>query len=202
MAVVLMIHPAGLFGHEQPWRTVGRRTDGTAGPRSAREARSSRSWALALLLAAPLFFYPGVPDEACRALPCSRAPSTFCSGTAGFVVRPCAFFGTAAYVAALRREGWGLTPELAILAGARCGGLAGPRVRRAGDPPPGHLLRDGHAGARADVVFLLPAGAVHPRRGRHPGRAARHLFGVLDLRSARPCTISCSPSSSVCFMLV
>ncbi len=45
--------------------------------------------------------------------------------------------------------------------------------RRARDPPPGHLLRDDHAGAGADDVLLRPAGEVHRRRGRHPGGAAR-----------------------------
>ena len=63
----------------------------------------------------------------------------------------------------------------AILAGtrgaARCSALV---VGAARDPPPGHLLRDDHAGARADDLLLLPAGAVHRRRGRHPGGAARH----------------------------
>ena len=40
-----------------------------------------------------------------------------------------AFFGGAAYVTAHAAKVWGLTPELAILARHRCGGLPGPRVR-------------------------------------------------------------------------
>ena len=51
--------------------------------------------------------------------------------------------------------------------GARPGG----RADR--DPPPGHLLRDDHAGDGADGLLRLPAGALHRRRGRPAGRAAR-----------------------------
>ena len=47
-----------------------------------------------------------------------------------------------------------------------------PGRRRDRHPPPGHLLRDGDAGAGADGLLLLPAGEVHRRRGRHPGDAA------------------------------
>ena len=84
------------------------------------------------------------------------------------------FLGIAGYTAAHAAKVWGLTPELAILAGtARCRACSGSSsgllaIRRAG-----HLLRDDHARARADGLFLLPAGAFHPRRGRHPGGAAR-----------------------------
>ena len=48
-------------------------------------------------------------------------------------------------------------------------GTGGGRDRH---PPAGHLFRDGHAGAVADGVLLLPAGQVHRRRGRHPGHPA------------------------------
>ncbi|CAA9350783.1 MAG: Branched-chain amino acid transport system permease protein LivM, partial [uncultured Microvirga sp.] len=53
----------------------------------------------------------------------------------------------------------------------------GPCFRRAGDPPPGHLLRHDHPGARPDGLLLLaPDPALHGRRGRHPGGAARQPF--------------------------
>jgi hypothetical protein len=64
------------------------------------------------------------------------------------------------------------------------GGTASPPAGpggAAGHPPPGHLLRDDHAGAGADGLLLLPAGAVHRRRGRHPGGAARQPVRRLDL---------------------
>ena len=68
---------------------------------------------------------------------------------------------------------WGLPPELAILFGAARRRRLRPDRRRARDPPPGHLFRHDHAGAGADDVLLRGAGAVHRRRGRHPGGAAR-----------------------------
>ena len=89
------------------------------------------------------------------------------------------FFGGAAYVTAHAVKVWGLEPlSSGILLGAAGAARPGPRRRLPRHPPAGHLLRDDHAGAVADVLLLLPAGAVHPWRGRHPGRAARHLLGV------------------------
>ncbi len=81
--------------------------------------------------------------------------------------------------------------------------LLGVVVGAARDPPAGHLLRDDHARARADDVLLLPAGAVHARRGRHPGGAARQA-----VRRPRPvatrssCTTSCSRSSCAAFLFI
>jgi len=57
-------------------------------------------------------------------------------------------------------------------------GLAG---RHAGDPPPGHLFRDDHAGAGADGLLLLPAG---PFTGGEDGIQAvprGRLFGFIDM---------------------
>ncbi|CAA9209535.1 MAG: Branched-chain amino acid transport system permease protein LivM, partial [uncultured Acetobacteraceae bacterium] len=48
-------------------------------------------------------------------------------------------------------------------------------VRLGGHPPAGHLLRHDHPGAGADGVLLLRPGAVHRRRGRHPGHPTRQL---------------------------
>ena len=91
------------------------------------------------------------------------------------------FLGTAGYVCAHAAKEWGWPPEFAILGGTLAAAAMGVRRRPAGDPAAGHLFRDDHAGARADGVFLLPAGAVHARRGRHPGGAARQA-----VRRARP----------------
>ena len=111
------------------------------------------------------------------------------------------FLGTAGYVTAHALKVWGLTPELGILAGtvgaAALGVITGARRH----PPPGHLLRDDHAGAVAAVVFHLSADAVHPRRRRHPGHSARlsvrHLqsrpadHAVLRHRWSASCSASC-----------
>ena len=74
-----------------------------------------------------------------------------------------AFFGMGSYVTAWTAKNWGLSPEIAILLGGVTGGGAGRGVRLARHPPPGHLLRDDHAGAGADGLFLLPASAIHRR---------------------------------------
>ena len=86
------------------------------------------------------------------------------------------FLGTAGYVCAHAAKEWGWPPELAILAGTLAADAARHHRRRARDPAPGHLLRDDHARARADDLLLLPAGAVHARRGRHPVGAARQAL--------------------------
>jgi hypothetical protein len=68
-----------------------------------------------------------------------------------------------------RGEGLGLSARICDSSPAAIGGDgARRRHRRAGDPPPGHLLRDDHARDGADDLLLLPADAVHARRGRHP----------------------------------
>ena len=71
---------------------------------------------------------------------------------------------------------WGWGPMLGILAGTAVAALPSALVfGRRRHPAAGHLFRHGHPGAGADGVLLLPAGALHRRRGRHPGasRAAR-----------------------------
>ena len=84
-----------------------------------------------------------------------------------------AFFGAAAYVDRLAGALGGLAARARRARRHRGRGAARPGRRPDRDPPPGHLLRDDHAGAGADGVFRLPAGAVHRRRGRPAGRAAR-----------------------------
>ena len=85
------------------------------------------------------------------------------------------FFGMAGYFYGHVVKAWDMPPELGLLAGVAGRGGAGPGDRRAGDPPPGHLLRHDHARLRADDLLLLRAGAVHRRRGRPAGhrRASR-----------------------------
>src|SRR6516164_1129811 len=63
------------------------------------------------------------------------------------------FFGWASYVGAHAAKVWGFPPELAILSGTA-------------------------TGAGADDVFLRHPSAVHSRRGRHPGSAARKAVRV------------------------
>ncbi len=107
------------------------------------------------------------------------------------------FLGTAGYVCAHAAKEWGWPPELAILAGTAASALLGHRRGRARDPAAGHLFRDDHAGARADDLLLLSAGAVHARRGRHPGGAARQaLRRSSTCRTRSSCTTSCWRSSS------
>ena len=182
MAIVLLVRPAG------PVREGGvrwRRADAVAS-RERAAADAARTWLafavlLALVCVAPFVALPGVPDEGAvlravrlRLQPAARLRRACCRSA---MRRSSA---SAGYVAGARRQGLGLPPELGHP--RRHGwspALLGLGRRRARHPPPGHLLRDDHAGACADGLLLLPAGAVHRRRGRHPGGAARHAcFGV------------------------
>jgi branched-chain amino acid transport system permease protein len=101
-----------------------------------------------------------------------------------------AFFGFAAYVTgwlhqvapgldARGRHAWA-APSLAALLGLLVGLVA---IRRQGI----YFAMITLAMAQM-VYFHLPAGAVHRRRRRPAGRAARQLFGLLPLASTRPCT--------------
>ena len=118
------------------------------------------------------------------------------------VVRPCAVFRLGELCRRASRQGRHHPDPLlgrevachsaaAALARAcdprRHAGRGGARADRrlARDPPAGHLFRHDHARAGADDVLLRRAGAVHRRRGRHPGGAARHLFGVDQSRRSK-----------------
>ena len=72
----------------------------------------------------------------------------------------------------------------------------GPGARLPRDPPAGHLLRHDHPGAGADGLLLLPAGAVHRRRGRHPAGAARRAVRLHLDCSPTWRSIGWSPSCS------
>ena len=74
-----------------------------------------------------------------------------------------AFLGGSAYVAGHAIKVW--QPDARSSAsspGTLHGRAAGLAVRLAGHPPPGHLLRDDHAGAGADDVLRRAAGASSP----------------------------------------
>ena len=140
---------------------------------------------VAVLVVAPFFVYPVFLMKAlCFAL--FACAFNLLIGYVGLLSFGHAlFFGWASYLAAHAAKVWGFPPELAILAGAADRGGARPGRRLARHPPPGHLLRDDHAGARADDVLLRAAGDVHRRRGRHPGGAARQVCSASSISPTR-----------------
>ena len=105
------------------------------------------------------------------------------------------FFGLASYVCAHAAKVWGLEPVSAIAVGVA-------RLRRARASITGalaircerHLFRHDHRRLLADGLFLLRRGALHPRRGRHPGGAAG--------QGARPLRSVAIPGSSTVFVAV
>ena len=106
------------------------------------------------------------------------------------------FLGMAGYVVGARGQGLGASAGTRDPRGHGRLDRARGAHRTARHPPPGHLLRDDHARARPDGLLLLPAGAVHRRRGRHPVRAAREVPRAPRPERARwSSTTSCSPSS-------
>jgi hypothetical protein len=102
-----------------------------------------------------------------------------------------AFFGFAAYVTGyvVKVQAW---PPSSASWRAPAWRLAGHPVRPDRDPPPGHLLRDDHAGPGADGVLRLPAGALHRRRRRLQAVPARHAVrGAAAGLRHRSCTTWC-----------
>ena len=155
-------------------------TKGLVRSRGAREppvaADGSASASLLLIaLAAPFYLYPVLLMTAlCFAL--FACAFNLLIGFVGLLsFGHAAFFGGAAYVTAHAAKVWGLTPELAILLGTAAAAFLGLVFGWLDDPPPGHLFRDDHPGARADDLLHRAPGAVHPWRGRHSGRAARRI---------------------------
>ena len=173
---------------------------------------------VALGLVAPLFIYPVfLMKVLCFAL--FACAFNLLVGYVGLLSFGHAmFFGFAAYVAGhlakvgtvqlpfgLPFVGWAwltiplppLTPELAILAATLVAALLGLIVGVDRHPPAGHLLRHGHAGAGADGVLPVRAGAVHRRRGRHPGHpAAAAVRPAADSPTTSCSTTWCWRSSS------
>ena len=144
-------------------------------PAERQDRRRRRGRVLVALSCAPWFAYPVFLMKAlCFAL--FACAFNLLLGYAGLMCFGHAmFFGMAGYFCGHVVKVWGLPPELGLLAGVLARGAARPGDRRAGDPPPGHLLRHDHARLRADDLLLLRPGAVHRRRGRPAGhcRASR-----------------------------
>ena len=161
MVIVLLTLPHGLFG---------RRPDMFGFSRSQQIAFLVM---LALIVVCPFVLYPVfLMRVLCVAL--FACAFNLMIGYVGLLsFGHAAFFGMGSYVAAWTMKFWHVDAAIAIMPGRRDRRRAGPVPRLSGDPPLRHLLRHDHAGAGADGVFLLPRGAVHRRRGRHPAGAAR-----------------------------
>ena len=165
--------------------STARRRPPTAPTRRSERADRLRGHGRGRCVVAPLFIYPRVPDEGavlCAVRLRLQSADRLCRAA---VVRPCALLrlgelSCGAYAAKV----WGFAAGACHPRRHRDRGAARPDRRVAGDPPAGHLFRHDHAGARADDVLLRGAGAVHRRRGRHPGGAARQA--VRPGRSERP----------------
>ena len=173
MAIVLLFKPAGPV-----------REGGVMGPI---EHRAARAWLAGLAGAGGAPFIGLYPIFMMKALCFAMFACAFnlLLGFTGLLS-----FGHAAFPrrGGLRHRlagegaGW-VALELGVLAGtlfaAAIGLSSGDR-----DPPPGHLfLRHDHAGDGADGVLRLAAGALHRRRGRPAGRAARQAVRPVDLSS-------------------
>ena len=92
-----------------------------------------------------------------------------------------AFFGSAAYVTAHAVKVWGLTPELGILLGVATAAAFGLLFGVIAIRRQGIYFAMVTLALSQMVFFLALAAAVHRRRGRHPGGAARH-----PVRDVRP----------------
>ena len=177
MAIVLLVKPAGALREDDVTaHGVEARPGITARATARRDALAphpDRRPGRRSLLVAPFVIYPVfLMKMLCFAL--FACAFNLLIGYVGLLSFGHAlFFGGAGYLAAHAARVWGLPFELAVLTGTATGAVlrAGGRVAR--HPAAGDLLRDDHPGPRADVLLLLPPGAVHRRRGRHPGRAAR-----------------------------
>ena len=110
--------------------------------------------------ARPAALYPVFPDEGAvlRAVRRRLQPADRLRGPVSLAT-PCSF-GFAAYISAYTVKWWAGRRSLAS-SRARLWPCSWAWWRVYRHSPAGHLLRDGDAGAGADGVLLLPAGAVH-----------------------------------------
>ena len=108
-----------------------------------------------------------------------------------------AFFGSASYVSAHAAKVWGLTPELAILAGTAAAAVLGLAIGALAIRRQGIYFAMVTLAFAQMVFFFCAAGGVHRRRGRHPGGAARAPVRRCSTSPATaPSISSCWPSSS------
>ena len=163
MAIVLLVKPAGSVREDRLMADRRPRQPPPSPNRSATAANGMPRHHLAIFVAllafglvAPFVLYPVfLMKVLCFAL--FACAFNLLLGFGGLLVlRPRRLFRLArAMSRAHAAKVWGLTPGAVDPdRHARCG-LARPRDRLARDPPPGHLLRDGDAGLRADGVLLL-----------------------------------------------
>lgn len=136
MAVILLIKPGGLFGHSALMTEAASASESPLGSSGSLPETSGAGGTSALhmaifaaigvfLLLAPLFVYPMfVMDVLIFAL---YANSYALLVGAGRLMSfgHAAYFGVAAYICGYAARTYGLTPELAILAGTAAGGLLG-----------------------------------------------------------------------------
>jgi branched-chain amino acid transport system permease protein len=125
MAVVLLIRPAGLFG-SKPEATAGHQQASLSAPApSARTQTLVFLTVAACLAAAPLVIYPGFMMKA-MIFALFACAFNLIAGYGKLVSFGHAMFlGSAGYVCGHAAKIWGLTPELAILAGTATAALLG-----------------------------------------------------------------------------
>ena len=148
---------------------------------------------LALLVVAPFVAYPFFVMQAlCFAL--FACAFNLLIGYVGLLSFGHAMFlGAGELCQRARRQGVGLDPALAILAGVASSAVLGLIAGVLSIRSQGIYFAMITRRAVADDLFLLRRGAVHPRRGRHPGACRR---GARSAASISPARLRRSMSSS------
>ena len=125
MAIVLLIKPTGLFGKATTQAGVVEHAGSATAGDASRTATTAFLVMAGLLIAAPFFVYPLFLMKAlCFAL--FACALNLMLGYVGLLSFGHAMFlGSAGYVSAHAAKVWGLTPELAIIAGIAAAALLG-----------------------------------------------------------------------------
>jgi branched-chain amino acid transport system permease protein len=125
MAIVLLIKPTGLFGKATTQAGVVEHAGSATAGDASRTATAAFLVMAGLLIAAPFFVYPLFLMKAlCFAL--FACALNLMLGYVGLLSFGHAMFlGSAGYVSAHAAKVWGLTPELAIIAGIAAAALLG-----------------------------------------------------------------------------